>query len=132
MLREAARLRLAPGQPPDAMSRAPQRRRDGEPDVSRGACDEDLHSPRTVAHALGFLGGLSIVHAGDPFEPLLDPSRLPFALLEALLGVGEVGADRLERRPEPFELLAQAAELLLDLASLLLHPHPFESVKDHQ
>src|SRR6266480_368154 len=72
MLREAARLRLAPGQAPDAVSRAPQRRRDGEPDVSRGACDEDSHSPRTVAHALGFLGGLSIVHAGDPLEPLLD------------------------------------------------------------
>src|SRR2546425_13052682 len=95
-------------------------------------CDEDLHSPRAVAHTSGFPRRRRIVHARDPLEPLLDPSRLPLALLEALLGVGEVRADRLERRPESLELLAQPAELLLDLAGLLLHPHPLEPVEDHQ
>src|SRR6266700_1911290 len=132
VLREAASLGLAPSQPPHAIARPPQRRRDGEPDVSGGACDEDLHSPRTVAHASRFPRRRPIIHARDPLEPVLDPSRLPLALLEALLGVGEVRADRLERRPERLELLAQAAELVLDLAGLLIHPHPLEALENDQ
>src|SRR5207249_4095248 len=106
MLRKATRLRLAPGQAQDPMSRAPQRRRDGEPDVPRGSRDEDLHSRRTVADAPGFPRVRTIVHARDPLEALLNPSRLALALLEALLGIGEVRADPLERGPEPRELLA--------------------------
>src|SRR5438034_831660 len=48
-----------------------------------------------------------IFHARDALEPLLDASRLPLALLEALLGIREVRSHRLEGRPEPLELRAQ-------------------------
>src|SRR2546425_1308776 len=132
MLRGATRFRRAPGRAPAPISCAPRRRRDGEPDVSRGSRDEDWHSSRTVADAPGFPRVRTIVHARDPLEALLNPSRLPLALFETLLGIGEVRADRLERGPEPRELLAEPAEVLLDLAGLLLHPHAFEPMEDHQ
>src|SRR5437870_11961649 len=73
-----------------------------------------------------------ISHARAALDPLLDTSRLPLAVLEALLGIPEVLAHRLERRPEPVELLAQPAELLLDLAGVLVYTHPLEAVQDHQ
>src|SRR2546422_967829 len=125
MLREATRLRLAPGQAPDPISCAPQRRRDGEPDVSRGSRDEDWHSSRTVADAPGFPRVRTIVHARDPLEALLNPSRLPLALFETLLGareqrlpLGRGGAlrpealRRLPERPEPLMPFPQRACLV--------------------
>src|SRR5579864_4688023 len=59
----------------------------------------------------GPLAALLTTRARQPIDPITHPLPMPRRLLMLLLGVGEVGAERLERRPEPPELLAERCEI---------------------
>src|SRR4029077_6070100 len=107
------------------LNRARLRRSTPSPFRTRFSC----HAARSEARIAPLR---CILHARDALEPLLDASRLPLAFLEALLGIREMRAHRLEGRPEPVELLTQPAQLLLDLARVLVYTHPLEPVQDHQ